>query len=96
LFSLPSPAEQKASDIATEDQEGPPVIDHREPGFNPHAHSVLVYPKQLSDLFHGVTPMDLDAPRIKPLHPVEPALMRATISSTRQAVMRGPSLTGWG
>src|SRR5204863_460167 len=40
--------------------------------------------------------MDFDAPRVDALHPFVPVWMRLRISSTRHAVMRGPSLTGFG
>jgi hypothetical protein len=55
-----------------------------------------MYPEQHRNLFHRVTPVDFRAARIKPLQPSKPVSMRARMSPTRHAVIRGPNFTGFG
>jgi hypothetical protein len=82
--------------LSAQNQGRPSGVDPGQSGLEPIPYRVLVHPKQLRDLFHGVAPMNLYAARVKALHPLEPVLMRARISSVRHVVMRGPSLTGLG
>lgn len=82
--------------MAPEDESRPPSITRLQPGLDPSADGVLVYAKTPRSFLHGIVSVDLDAPRIDPPHLTEPAWMRALMSSTRHAVIRGPSFTGFG
>jgi hypothetical protein len=87
---------EKTRKLSAQDESGPLPIDRFESGAEPTTDGVLVYLKEHRSLAHAVVPVELHAPRIETLHRIEPVSMRARISSTRQAVMRGPSFTGFG
>src|SRR5436190_23952688 len=87
---------QKARELPPQDQDGPPTVDRREARLQPSADRVLMYAKQHRSLFNRVAPVDLHAPRIEPLQPIEPVSMRARMSPTRHTVIRGPSFIGFG
>ena len=67
-----SPVVKKDREVATENQDRPPIIDGLQAGFDPSADSVLVHAIESRDLVHGVAPVDLDAPRVETLHRAEP------------------------
>ena len=64
---------QKAHKLVPEDQDGTPVVDGQEPGFQPGADGIFVDPKQHRGLIHRVTSMDFHAPRIEALQLLKPA-----------------------
>ena len=63
-----SPGMEKASKLAAQDEDRPPAVDPGQTGLQPAPHRVFMDPEQLRDLLHGVAPVDLYAPRIRPLH----------------------------
>ena len=60
---------EKFLEIRSADKDWPVRIHRVKALSHPIANRVLVTPKDLRGLVHGVTPVDLDAARIKPLHP---------------------------
>src|SRR5262245_53003228 len=68
LSQMLSPGMEKASKLAAQDEDRPPAVDPRQTGLQPAPHRVFMDPEQLRDLLHGVAPVDLYAPRIRPLH----------------------------
>ena len=71
-------------------------IDCRQSALDPVPHRILVNVEKPRGLIHRVAAMDFDTPRIEALHRCPAVSMRFRISSTRQAVMRGLSLTDLG
>ena len=60
---------EKTGKLAAQDEDRPTAVDPWQARLQPTTHSVLVCSEQRRDLLHGVTPMDLYAPRVQPLHP---------------------------
>jgi len=66
-------------------------------GPRPLRNRILVGPQRARRLLIGVRAVPLDRPPAWPTRPRQaPVRISLRMSSTRQAVMRGPSLTGFG
>jgi hypothetical protein len=59
---------EEARKLASQDEDRPPAVDPWQACLQPATHGVLVRSEQLRDLLHGVTPVDLYAPRVQPPH----------------------------
>jgi hypothetical protein len=97
-LGLATRVEESAKDTA-EYQRGAQIIDRLKAGFKPIANGILVDAKSQGHLFNRIATMDFGPTGIEvtSAHRQEtPRAMSARISSTRQAVIRGPSLIGFG
>lgn len=80
------------------DQDWAPVIDRTEVILEPIRDGILVNAKRPRRLFDRIGSMNFDEARVEPAnrHQTAPRSISARTSSTRQAVILGPSLMGFG
>jgi hypothetical protein len=50
--------------MPAEDQQGPLLVNDRQPPFDPFAHGIPVNPKQTGDIFHRIGTVNFDKPVI--------------------------------
>jgi hypothetical protein len=98
LFSVFAPAFQKCPQHTSMEEDGAPVIEGFEALAAPLHNGVFVDAKKACGFLDRVAVMDFDEAWVETAagHQAAPFSMRARMSSTRHAVMRGPSLTGCG
>jgi hypothetical protein len=80
------------------DQDGPAIIDGSQPVLQPLCDGVFMDSEDPGGFLNRIAPVKLDATGIGPTfgHHTTPFSISARMSSTRHAVIRGPSFTGLG
>jgi hypothetical protein len=89
----------EASQLFAQNENGSLPVDRLQPRSQPLAYGVSMTVEETRNLFHRIRPIELRAAGIDPapLHryPLKRSI-RFLMSSTFQAVVRGPSFTGFG